>query len=90
MLGEPPQLLTLNLGSGQGHSVLEMVRAFERASGRSIPCDLVERRRGDSAISIADPTEAERQMGWRARRGLDDICRDGWAWQSANPEGYGG
>jgi UDP-glucose 4-epimerase len=90
LLGEPPQLLTLNLGSGEGHSVLEMVRAFELASGRSIPADLVARRPGDSAISIADPAAAERRMGWRARRGLDDICRDGWAWQSANPEGYGG
>jgi UDP-glucose 4-epimerase len=87
---EPAQLLTLNLGSGHGHSVLEMVRAFERASGRPIPLDPVERRPGDSAISIADPAEAERRMGWRARRGLEAICRDGWAWQSANPEGYGG
>ncbi len=89
LLNEPPQLLTLNLGSGAGHSVLQMVRAFELASQRPISHALVERRPGDSAISIADPGEAERRMGWRTRRGLDDICRDGWAWQRANPEGYG-
>lgn len=90
LLGEPPQLLTLNLGSGQGHSVLEMVRAFEHASGRPVPYELVERRAGDSAISIADPGEAQRRMGWRTRRDLAAICADGWAWQSANPDGYGG
>lgn len=86
--GEPPQLLTLNLGSGRGHSVLELVRAFEQASGRSVPCELVDRRPGDSAISVADASEAERRMGWRTRRDLAAICRDGWTWQSANPDGY--
>jgi UDP-glucose 4-epimerase len=90
LLQEPPQLLTLNLGSGEGHSVLELVRAFEHASGRTVPCEPVARRVGDSAISIADPSEAFRRMGWRTRRGLGDICRDGWAWQSANPDGFGG
>jgi UDP-glucose 4-epimerase len=90
LLGEPPQLLTLNLGSGRGHSVLEMVRAFERASGRAVPFDLVDRRPGDSAISVADASEAQRRMGWCTRRDLSAICHDGWAWQSANPDGYGG
>ncbi|MFM8605166.1 MAG: UDP-glucose 4-epimerase GalE, partial [Cyanobium sp.] len=85
LLGEAPQLLTFNLGSGRGHSVLEMVRAFEQASGRPVPFDLVDRRPGDSAVSVADPAEAERRMGWRSRRDLAAICRDGWAWQSANP-----
>jgi UDP-glucose 4-epimerase len=89
LLGEPPQLLTLNLGSGQGHSVLEMVRAFEHASGQAVPYELVDRRAGDSAISIADPSEAQRRMGWCTRRDLAAICADGWAWQSANPDGYG-
>jgi UDP-glucose 4-epimerase len=89
LLGDPPQLLTLNLGSGRGHSVLEMVRAFEQASGRPVPYELVERRPGDSAISVADPGEAARRMGWRTRRELAAICADGWAWQSANPNGYG-
>ena len=86
---EPPQLLTLNLGSGRGHSVLEVVRAFEAASGRSVPFELVARRAGDAAQSVADPTEAERRLGWRARRDLEAMCCDGWAWQSSNPHGYG-
>ena len=65
LLAEPPQLLTLNLGSGQGHSVLEMVRAFEHASGRAVPYELVDRRAGDSAISIADPSTISRSMWWQ-------------------------
>jgi UDP-glucose 4-epimerase len=85
---EPPQLLTLNLGSGLGHSVLDLVRSFEATNGLTLPYAVVNRRPGDSAISVADPGEAERRMGWRTRRSLADICRDGWAWQSANPEGY--
>ena len=89
LLAEPPQLLTLNLGSGQGHSVLELVNAFSTASGRPIPVQISARRPGDSAISVADPGAAERRMGWRTRRSLAEICRDGWAWQHANPRGYG-
>ncbi len=85
---EPPQLLTLNLGSGQGHSVLDLVRTFEATNRLTLPYAVVERRPGDSAVSVADPREAERRMGWRTRRSLADICRDGWAWQSANPQGY--
>jgi UDP-glucose 4-epimerase len=88
LLAEPPQLLTLNLGSGQGHSVLEVVAAFEAASGRAVPYERVERRPGDAAITVANPAEAARRLNWCTRRSLDDICRDGWAWQSANPEGY--
>ena len=88
LLHEPPQLLTLNLGSGRGHSVLEVVRAFEAASGRSVPYELCPRRPGDSAVSVADAGEARRRMGWRTRRSLATICTDGWAWQSANPGGY--
>ncbi len=90
LLSEPPQLLTLNLGSGQGHSVLEVVRALESSSGRSVPYTLVERRPGDAAITVADPTQASARLGWRSRRGLQEICRDGWAWQQANPDGYSG
>jgi UDP-glucose 4-epimerase len=88
LFAEPAQLLTLNLGSGQGASVLEVVHAFERASGRQVPFDLVARRDGDAAITVADPSLALQRLGWRTQRGLDDICRDGWAWQSANPAGY--
>ena len=89
LLAEPAQLLTLNLGSGQGASVLEMVHAFEHASGRQVPFDLVARRDGDAAITVADPSLALQRLGWQTQRGLNDICRDGWAWQSANPAGYG-
>jgi UDP-glucose 4-epimerase len=86
---EAPQLLTLNLGSGNGHSVLEVVRAYEQASGRRVPFDMVPRRAGDAAQSVADPAEAERRLGWRVQRDLAAICRDGWNWQNQNPEGYG-
>ena len=89
LLAEPPQLLSLNLGSGQGHSVLEVVRAFELASGRSVPYTVVERRDGDAASTVADPRLATTRLGWRTRRSLEEMCRDGWTWQQANPEGYG-
>jgi len=89
LLAEPPQLLTLNLGSGEGHSVLELVQAFEAASGRPVPYRVVARRPGDAACTGADPQLALQRLGWRTRRTLADICRDGWAWQQANPEGYG-
>lgn len=89
LLAEPPQLLSLNLGSGQGHSVLEVVRAFELASGRSVPYTVVERREGDAASTVADPRLATERLSWRTRRSLEEMCRDGWAWQQANPEGYG-
>ena len=89
LLAEPPQLLSLNLGSGHGHSVLEVVRAFELASGRSVPYTVVKRRDGDAASTVADPRLAATRLGWRTRRSLEEMCRDGWAWQQANPEGYG-
>ncbi|MEB3239592.1 MAG: GDP-mannose 4,6-dehydratase, partial [Cyanobacteriota bacterium] len=88
LLREPPQLLTLNLGSGRGHSVLDVVRAFEAASGRPVPYRLVDRRPGDAAETVADPSLAAERLGWRTSRSLEDICRDGWAWQQANPSGY--
>ena len=88
LLAEAPQLLTLNLGSGQGQTVLEVVQAMEAASGRSIPYAITDRRPGDAAISVADPSQAAQRLGWRTQRGLGDICRDGWAWQQQNPEGY--
>ena len=89
LLAESPQLLSLNLGSGQGHSVLEVVRAFELASGRSVPYTVVERRNGDAASTVADPRLATTRLDWRTRRSLEEMCRDGWTWQQANPEGYG-
>jgi len=89
LLAEPPQLLTLNLGSGEGHSVLELVQAFESASGRPVPYRVVARRPGDAACTVADAQLAHQRLGWRTCRTLANICRDGWAWQQANPEGYG-
>jgi UDP-glucose 4-epimerase len=89
LLAEDPQLLTVNLGSGQGHSVLEVVAAFEAASGRPVPYALVARRDGDAASTVADPALAAERLGWRTTRSLADMCRDGWAWQQANPSGYG-
>jgi UDP-glucose 4-epimerase len=80
--------LTVNLGTGRGVSVLELVRAFERASGQSIPYETAPRRPGDVAACYADPALAERLLGWKARLGLDTMCADSWRWQSANPDGY--
>lgn len=77
-----------NLGTGQGYSVLEMVRAFESASGRLIPYRIASRRPGDTATCYADPAKAESELGWKAWRSLDDMMRDTWRWQSMNPNGY--
>ena len=75
-------LLTYNLGTGHGQSVLEMVRAFEKASGKKVPYQLVDRRPGDVAACYADPAVAERELGWRAERGVEQMCVDTWRWQS--------
>ncbi len=77
-----------NLGTGQGTSVLEMVRAFERASGQTVPYEIGPRRPGDLATCYADPGRAEVELGWKAERGIDQMCADTWRWQSANPQGY--
>jgi len=77
-----------NLGTGQGYSVLDMVRAFEAASGKPVPYRVAPRRPGDIATCYADPAKAERELGWKARRGLADMMRDAWRWQSMNPGGY--
>ena len=82
------QVITVNLGTGRGISVLEAVRAFERASGRPIPFESVARRAGDVAECYADASLAEKMLGWRAEHSLDDMCRDAWKWQSTNPHGY--
>lgn len=79
---------TYNLGSGSGSSVLEVVRAFEAASGRPVPYAIEPRRSGDVAEVVADPQKANRELGWRTTRTLDEACRDSWAWQSQNPNGY--
>lgn len=80
--------VTVNLGTGQGYSVLEVIKAFEAASGRPVAHEIVDRRPGDVAECYADPTRARELLDWTARRGLADMCADAWRWQSANPEGY--
>jgi UDP-glucose 4-epimerase len=79
-----------NLGSGRGTSVLELLRAFERAVGREIPYEVVGRRAGDLPAYWADPSRAADELGWRTTRTIDDMCADTWRWQSQNPEGYPG
>ena len=88
-LATNPGLLICNLGTGRGYSVLEMVKAFEQASGRPIPYEIVDRRPGDIASCYADPTQARVLLGWSAVLGLNEMVMDTWRWQSANPEGYG-
>ena len=80
--------VTVNLGTGRGYSVLDVVRAFEAASGRPVPYELVARRPGDVAQCYADPSQALALLGWKSSRDLDRMCADAWRWQSANPNGY--
>jgi UDP-glucose 4-epimerase len=83
-----PGLHTINLGTGNGVSVLEMVSAFERASGRAVPYEVVARRPGDIATCWADPGLAQKLLQWSASRGLAQMCDDAWRWQDGNPRGY--
>ena len=87
-LQQGPQCQAINLGTGVGYSVLEMVRAFERASGRAVPYQVAPRRVGDVAACYADPAQALALLGWQAQRGLDTMCEDTWRWQHNNPNGY--
>jgi len=77
-----------NLGTGTGYSVLDMVNAFEKATGQAVPYKIVDRRPGDIAASFADPSRAEKELNWKAEKTLEDMCRDAWRWQSQNPNGY--
>jgi UDP-glucose 4-epimerase len=81
-------LLTFNLGTGQPYSVLDVIRAFERASGKTVPFEVVARRPGDVAVCYADPALAKTVMGWEAKLGIDRMCEDSWRWQRGNPTGY--
>ena len=81
-------LVTCNLGTGQGYSVLQMVEAFSRIAERPVPYAIEARRSGDIASCWADPSYAKQELGWKAERGLEEMCRDGWKWQQMNPEGY--
>jgi UDP-glucose 4-epimerase len=83
-----PGVVTYNLGTGRGYSVLEVVSAFERASEKKIPYKIVGRRPGDIASCYADPAKANRELGWSAERDINEMCADAWRWQSNNPNGY--
>ena len=83
-----PGLVTYNLGTGNGYSVLDVVKAFAEASGREIPYEIVDRRPGDIATCYADPKLANEELGWTAERGIKEMCEDSWRWQSNNPKGY--
>lgn len=85
-----PGVLTVNLGTGNGSSVLEVVRTFEAVSGRSVPYEVKERRAGDVAVCFADPTFAMDAIGWKSTRSLQQMCADHWRWQLQNPNGYHG
>ena len=87
-LNQKPGLVTYNLGTGTGYSVLDLVKAFEKASGVEIPYKIVERRAGDIAMCYADPTKAQKELGWVAKYDVNKMCQDSWNWQSKNPNGY--
>lgn len=85
---DTPAVYIYNLGTGHGYSVLDMIRAFSRAVGKEIPYVIKPRRAGDIATCYADAAKAKAELGWEAKRGIDDMCADGWRWQSMNPNGY--
>ena len=87
-LSENPGVVVYNLGTGRGYSVLEVIKAFEKASGKSVPYDIVDRRPGDIASSYGAVEKAATELGWTASRGIDEMCADIWRWQSKNPDGY--
>lgn len=88
-LREDPGVVVYNLGTGKGSSVMEMIAAFAEATGIKIPYRITGRRPGDAPVSYADPSKAEKELGWKAKRDIIDMCRDLWTWQSQNPDGYG-
>ena len=77
-----------NLGTGKGYSVLDMVAAFSKACGHEVPYVITPRRPGDIAACYADPAKAQRELGWSAQLGMEEMCEDSWRWQSNNPTGY--
>ncbi|MDO4566137.1 MAG: UDP-glucose 4-epimerase GalE, partial [Oscillospiraceae bacterium] len=87
-LEKKPGLITVNLGTGRGYSVLEVIKAYSEASGRELPYTLAPRRAGDVAECYADPSLAKELLGWQAKRSIEEMCRDSWRWQNANPKGY--
>ena len=87
-LEKNPGLVTYNLGTGKGYSVLELVKAFSEASSKEIPYKIAPRRAGDIAMCYADPTKANKELNWSAKYGIKEMCEDSWRWQSNNPNGY--
>ncbi|WP_144462521.1 UDP-glucose 4-epimerase GalE [Siminovitchia fortis] len=83
-----PGIRTYNMGTGNGYSVLEVIKAFEKATNRKISYEIVDRRPGDVAVSFADPTKAMEELHWKAEKNILEMCRDAWKWQSKNPNGY--
>ena len=77
-----------NLGTGKGYSVLDVVKAFEKASGVKIKYEILDRRPGDIATCYSDPSKALKELGWKAERDIEEMCEDSWRWQSQNPNGY--
>lgn len=86
--GEIKGFVAYNLGTGTGYSVLDVVNAFSKAAKRDIPFEMASRRTGDIASAFADPTLAEKDLGWKAKLGIQEMCEDAWKWQSQNPNGY--
>ena len=82
------KILKLNLGSGKGHSVLEVINTFNKVTGVDIPYEVTNRRAGDTAITVADASLAKITLGWFTKRSLFEMCKDSWNWQSKNPKGY--
>ncbi|WP_455906001.1 NAD-dependent epimerase/dehydratase family protein [Aliarcobacter skirrowii] len=82
-------VLKVNIGTGAGYSVLDMIKAFEKASGQKIPYKLVPRRAGDIATCYSNPQKAKEILGWEAKHNLEDMCKSSWNWQNKNPKGYG-
>lgn len=87
-LVEKPGVSAYNLGTGKGYSVMEVLKAFQKASGKDIPHKIVQRRPGDIAQCYADPALAEKELNWKAQRSIEDMCADTWRWQERNPNGY--
>lgn len=87
-LENKPGIVTYNLGTGVGYSVLDIIHNFEKACGKKLPYKITDRRPGDAAMCYSDPSKAEKELGWKAERGIDKMCEDAWRWQSKNPKGY--
>ena len=85
---DKPEVRIYNLGTGNGYSVLQVLHAFEKACGKTLPYEIKPRRAGDIAQCYADPAKAKAELGWEAQYGIDEMCEDSWRWQSQNPNGY--